>query len=192
LTGKKSVKSGDTVVVHCPKCDKVDQIRVTQEHIENIKISGIAQVAVDHGDHVCLISFDRWGSIRGNYIYSKAQRGKKTPFGNIQLVKITRDKENFLGDIFTLYLINYTERTMEVFGKEDAELEKTILRLVQLSLRIEQTFGLKYSFMRIEKEDKILLIAYGLDTISILVLREKISEDEEKDLLYWMLDNLKK
>lgn len=69
------------VTFRCPKCNISVTYDLTEEDWEKIKLSGICDVAFDHGDHILLLFIDRNGNVRDWKIYNK--KGIIKPVGEL-------------------------------------------------------------------------------------------------------------
>ncbi len=186
---QKKISVGSKILVHCPKCQKIDYFIVTEDHLKTINQSGIAQVALDHGDHVCLVTFDQWGSIRGTYVYNKARK-QKNNFGLTELKKTVYEETPF--EELILYFFEYATNTLEAYGQSEPEIERDIIKLIQISTKIEKSLKVKYSIQKMKKGNTELIFGFGKTGILILVSKKPLDADIDLKLTDWVLHAIQK
>ncbi|MGQ4891178.1 MAG: hypothetical protein ACP6IP_01700 [Candidatus Njordarchaeia archaeon] len=183
------IEAGKYIIVKCPKCGRIDKFVVTDEHIKEIEISGISNIAIDHGDHVILVAFDIWGSIRGTYVYKKAQKGKLSDASldlRYETKKIVIPEASF-GESVVLYIFNREEKNLEVYGRSFPELENKVMKILVLMHRIENTLKVSYDLVKMREEDFTTFIVQSKKFSLILTVRDPLDAETEKKILEWLV-----
>ncbi len=185
----EKVVEGSVLTVRCPRCGKVDKFNVTREHIEELNISGISNVAIDHDDHVILVAFDIWGSIRGTYVYKKAKMGEVPPssFDIEYERRIMGFDSEALGDGFILYIYDWDEKSLEIYGYSDPKIDNEVMKNLLLISKIQQILKLRYEMIKVASRDWKAYIVQGEHRSVILVVRAKLDTSVEKSLFEWLI-----
>ena len=186
---QKKISVGRKILVHCPKCQKIDYFIVTEDHLKAISQAGIAQVALDHGDHVCLVTFDQWGSNRGTYVYNKARK-QKDNFGLTMLKKTVYEGPPV--EELIMYFFEYATNTLEAYGQSEPEIERDVIKLIQIASKIEKSLKIKYAIQKMRKGNTELIFGFGKTGILILVSKKHLDAEIDSKLTNWVLNAIQK
>jgi len=184
------ISIGSKIVARCPKCGRVERFSVTGAQLHEIEVSGISNIAFDHVDHILIIAFDIWGSIRGQYVYKKASKGGVSEArvdAKYQVKKIEMP-DKMLEETVSLVFINRVDKSVEIWGDLDIEIEKLFYRNFLLIEQVEKTLKSRYEVIKISSEKFYAYMGFSEKFGIALISRERLDKDLEKDVMAWLID----
>ena len=148
------------VYFKCPKCGNFINYVLTDDDYEKIRLSGVCDLAIDHGDHILLMFIDAHGSVRGWKVYDKKLVVK--PSSTLGAWRRINKEKFSLNGVDFLVADRYKMVFSDAFWSLDTdtvlkffEIVETIIfvTILNKNVLLYPANGLRYAISNISKEE---------------------------------------